>query len=334
MNFVRNNITALRAIVLNVKGNKLMSQVTMVMGFPASGKSTLTKDLVEKGAVSLNRDTEGGTIADLLPKMEVLLKDNKDIVLDNLFALAEVRKPFIELAKKQGADISCLLMGTSIEDAQFNAVQRAIGLLGQFPNPEVIKKAKHTNVFPPLVLFKYKKEFQKPTTDEGFSEVKTIKFVRKVDPTFTNKAIILDYDGTLRECINGNGKYPVAKDQIEIKPNRKAVLDAYKKKGYLLLGMSNQSGVAKGELTHETAVELFEHTNKLIGVDIEFRFCPHQSAPISCYCRKPMNGAGVEFIMKHKLDAKQCIMVGDYTSDETFAKRSGFQYADQADFFK
>lgn len=311
-----------------------MSKVVMVMGYPASGKSTLTKDLIAKGMVSLNRDTEGGKIVDLLPKMESLLNDNKDVVLDNLFALAEVRKPFIELAKKHGADISCLLMGTSIEDAQFNVVQRAIGLLGKFPTPEVIKKAKHTNVFPPLVLFKYKKEFQKPTVAEGFSAVVTTKFVRNADPTFVNKAIILDYDGTLRECIGGNEKYPVSVDQIEIKPKRKEVLQSYLDKGYKLLGMSNQSGIAKGTLSEATAHELFKFTNKQIGIDIEYQFCPHQSAPISCYCRKPMPGRGVDFILKHKLKASDCVMVGDFTSDETFAKRSGFQYADQADFFK
>jgi D-glycero-D-manno-heptose 1,7-bisphosphate phosphatase len=309
-------------------------KVTMVMGYPASGKSTLTKTLVDGGAVSLNRDTEGGKIVDLLPKMETLLQDKKDIVLDNLFALAEVRKPFIEMAQKHGADISCLLMGTSIEDAQFNVVQRAIGLLGKFPSPEAIKAAKHTNVFPPLVLFKYKKEFQKPYLSEGFSEVKVVPFVRKHDPSFTNKALLIDYDGTLRECINGNDKYPVNESQIEIKPNRKQVLDAYKAQGYRLLGVSNQSGVAKGILTEDECDKLFQATNKMVGVDIEYRFCPHQSNPISCYCRKPMSGLGVEFIMKHKLDAKQCIMIGDLTTDKTFASRSGFQYVDQAEFFK
>src|SRR5574338_1216512 len=311
-----------------------MSKVTMVVGYPASGKSTLTKSLVEKGAVALNRDTEGGTIAALLPKMEKLLKDGKDIVLDNLFATAETRKPFIDMAKLHKADISCQLMGTSIEDAQFNVVQRAIGLIGEFPSPEAIKKAKHTNIFPPTVLFKYKKEFQKPTTEEGFSKIEVVKFVRKDNPEFTNKAIIVDYDGTLRECINGNDKYPVIESQIEIKPNRKKVLDEYKKKGYKLLGISNQSGVAKGELTYDKAVELFQHTNKLLGVDIEFQFCPHQSAPIACYCRKPMPGLGVDFIIKHKLKAKDCIFVGDMTTDKTFASRAGFQYMDQGEVFK
>jgi HAD superfamily hydrolase (TIGR01662 family) len=311
-----------------------MSKVTMVVGYPASGKSTLTKSLLENGAVALNRDTEGGTIAGLLPKMEKLLKDGKDIVLDNLFATAETRKPFIDMAKQHGADISCQLMGTSIEDAQFNVVQRAIGLIGEFPSPEAIKKAKHTNIFPPTVLFKYKKEFQKPTVEEGFSRVETIKFTRKINPEFTNKALLVDYDGTLRECVGGNGKFPTDKSHVEVKPGRTKILQAYKDKGYRLLGISNQSGVAKGDLTEEKARELFDHTNQQLGVDIEYRFCSHQSAPISCYCRKPMPGIFVEFMMKYKLNPKECIFVGDMTSDKTMAARAGIQYVDQAEFFK
>jgi len=281
-------------------------EVTMVLGPPASGKSTLTKELVNsKGYVVLNRDTEGGKIVDLLPKMEALLQDKKSIVLDNLFPTIEVRKPFIELAKKYNVPI-------------FAAV----------------KKSKHPNIFPPTVLFKYKKDFQKPTAEEGFTNVVEFAFTRKDDSAFTNKAVIVDYDGTLRECINGNDKYPVLESQIEMKPGRKAALQSYKDKGYILLGVSNQSGIAKGELTYDKAVELFNHTNKQLGLDIEYRFCPHQSAPISCYCRKPQVGIGVEFILKHKLSRKDCIFVGDMTTDKTFATRCGFQYVDQAEFFK
>lgn len=310
-------------------------QVTMVVGYPGSGKSTVTKDLTKNGAFSVNRDTIGGTIAGLVPYMESLLKEGKDVVLDNTFPTAEVRKPFIDSAKALGASINCVVMSTTIEEAQFNVVQRAIGLLnGKFPTPEAIKNAKHTNIFPPTVLFKYKKEFQKPDLSEGFDKVEVHKFVRKDDPTFTNKALILDYDGTLRECINGNDKFPVKREQIEVKQGRLKVLEDYRAKGYILLGASNQSGVHKGEVSDETVRDLFEHTNKLLGIDIAYRFCPHQSAPISCYCRKPMPGMGVEAIVKHKLDRKQTIFVGDMTTDETFAKRCGFQYVDQAEFFK
>lgn len=311
-----------------------MSNVRMVFGFPASGKSTLTKDFVAQGYTSLNRDTEGGTIVGLLPKMEQLLKDGKKIVLDNLFAKAETRKPFIDLAKQYGQTISCSVMGTSIEDAQFNAVQRMIDLTGSFPSLEEIKKSKHPNIFPVVVLFKYKKEYEKPTVEEGFDTIETIKFVRKENPAFTNKALILDYDGTLRECIGGNGKFPVSEEQIEIKSGRTKIIDEYRARGYHILGVSNQSGVAKGELTYDKATALFQHTNKLLGTEIDFTFCPHQSAPPNCYCRKPQVGFGVEFINKYKLNRKECIFVGDLKTDETFSKRCGFKFIHAEEFFK
>ena len=123
-----------------------------------------------------------------------------------------------------------------------------------------------------IVFYRYKKEFQKPTTDEGFSKVETIKFTRKIDPTFVNKALILDYDSTIRECVGGNGKYPILKEQIKILPNRKEVLQSYLDRGYKLLGMSNQSGIAKGILSEAVAHELFNFTNKNIGIDIEYQF--------------------------------------------------------------
>ena len=137
-------------------------KVTIVSGPPASGKSTITKQLAKDyAAIVLNRDTEGGTIASLLPKLEGLLQNKTHrIVLDNLFPTVEVRKPFIEMAKRYNYEVDCVVMGTSIEDCTFNFVQRAIGILGKFPLPEDIKKAKHPNIFPPAVLFKYKKEFQ------------------------------------------------------------------------------------------------------------------------------------------------------------------------------
>lgn len=310
------------------------TSVNMILGYPASSKSTLAKQLSKDKSVILNRDTEGGTINDLLPKLETLLINKNNIILDNLFPTLESRKPFIELCKKYHADIECHVMNTSIEDSTFNAVQRAIGILGTFPTPEAIKKAKHPNIFPPAVLFKYRKDYQKPIMEEGFSNIVVHEFVRKTDPSFTNKALILDYDSTIRECINGNGKYPLREEEIKILPNRKEIIQKYKDQGYLLLGLSNQSGVHKKELSAEKASELFQHTNKLLGIEIDYHFCPHQSAPISCYCRKPQPGKFVEFMLKYKLDRKQCLFVGDYGTDKGFALRSGIEYIDEAEFFK
>jgi HAD superfamily hydrolase (TIGR01662 family) len=110
-------------------------------------------------------------------------------------------------------------------------------------------------------------------------------------------------------------------------------LKEYIAKGYILLGVSNQSGVAKGVLTHEQAKACFDKTNELLGLDIDVSFCPHSVPPISCYCRKPGVGHGVEFIEKYKLDPALCIMVGDMTTDKTFSTRCGFKYVDQSIFF-
>lgn len=312
----------------------MSNSVTLILGYPSSGKSTLSAKLASENSIILNRDKIGGTVINLLPKMENLLKNNCNVILDNLFPTVESRAPFIAKCKELHVDINCIMMDTSIEDAQFNFVLRAFDILGEFPTPELIKKTKHPNIFPPAVFFKYRKEFEKPSLEEGFTSIKKEHFVRKDNPEFVNKAVILDYDGTLRECINGNGKYPVSKDQIEIKPRRKKVLDMYREQGYLLLGMSNQSGIHKGHLSEELAHELFQYTNQLLGVDIEYNFCPHQSAPISCYCRKPQSGKGVEMILKHKLNRQECIFVGDYTSDKTFSERCGFRYIDEEEFFK
>jgi len=313
------------------------SVITFVLGAPASAKSTLSKNLkqtIQPHDIILNRDTEGGSVVDLLPKMEELLKNNNSIILDNLFATINSRAPFIALGKKYNAKINCIWLNTSFEDAQFNFVQRAIDILGKFPSPELIKKSKHPNIFPPAVAFKYKKEFQEPSKKEGFDNIEIVKFERKEDPSFTSKALFLDYDSTLRECVGGNGKYPVSKDQIKILPNRTEILKKYQKQGYLLLGVSNQSGVFKEDLTLTEAYQLFDYTNELLGIDIDYRFCPHRSAPISCYCRKPQIGIFVEFMLKYKLDRNKCLFVGDYTSDKTAAERFGIQYYDQAEFFK
>jgi HAD superfamily hydrolase (TIGR01662 family) len=313
-----------------------MSKVAIVLGFPASGKSTLAEDLVKRGMARLNRDTEGGKVRSLLPKMEQMLKDGKDVVLDNLFATADERKPFIELARKWGATVDCHWMKTSIEDSQYNACQRMVERYGHVLTPEEIKKSKDPNAFPPAVLFNYRKVFQKPTIAEGFSAIHEVDFVRKNRRGHNAKGLVLDYDGTLRDVAAsaGDRTFPVSEDEIRILPGRAQKLKGYLKEGYVLVGVSNQSGVAKGLLSYDTAKELFIATNKKIGVDISFRFCPHKIPPISCWCRKPMPGFGVELANAYKLDPANTIMVGDLKTDETFANRCGFKYEHVDSFFR
>lgn len=306
----------------------------MIIGLQASGKTSIVKNYEKEGYYVLSRDTEGGSMNGLLLKFKKMLTDGvQKILLDNTNLTVEVRKPFIDTAKEFGYKVSAAFMNTSFEDAQFNAVTRMVRRTGKlFKDKEDYKTTKDPNIFPPAALFSSRKELQKPKKDEGFDKITIVDFIR-IPSGNTNKAILLDYDGTLRDTKSG-AKYPTEPDDIIILPNRKETLKKYVDQGYMLLGVSNQSGVAKGLLTYEQAEACFKRTNELLGFDIEVSFCPHSVPPITCYCRKPGVGHGVEFIEKYKLDPAQCIMVGDLGTDKSFAARCGFTFIEAEEFFK
>jgi HAD superfamily hydrolase (TIGR01662 family) len=204
---------------------------------------------------------------------------------------------------------------------------------GKLLGPDEIKKTKSPNTFPIVALFAARKKWEDPSVEEGFESVTSVPFVREHDPTYTNKALILDYDGTLRKTGSGDF-FPRSTNDVLILPGRTRKLSEYAEKGYLLLGVSNQSGIHKGDLTLEDAKKCFDRTNELLGHQIDYRFCPHRAAPPRCYCRKPQVGLGIALIEEYKLNPSECIYVGDMTSDKTFAKRCGFQYEDASTFFE
>jgi len=311
-----------------------MSDIIMMVGFPASSKSTLVKQYESLSYRCLSRDIEGGGTFDLLPKMEALLKQGEDVILDCTFVSVDKRKPFIDLAKTHNCSIHCKWMSTSIEDCQINALCRMMDVHGRvFLDKDAMKSVNDPHVFPISVLFKMKKDFQKPKTEEGFLSVEEIKFVRKYRKDFTNRALFLDYDGTLREVTQSAAyEYPVKISDIVVKTELVPLLKRYQSLGYKLLGVSNQSGISKGHLTNNDAEICFKETNKQLGLDIEVAYCPHRIPPAICYCRKPQVGLAIPFIYKYQIDIPNSLMVGDMTSDTTFANRLGMNFMHISDF--
>ncbi len=307
-----------------------MQILTLIAGYPASGKSTLINNEFD-GAVHVNRDAVGGSVKDLIPIIRGHLEKGKSVVTDNLFATRESRHDFVDLARDLKIPCYCVILDTSIEDAQVNAVCRLVKHFGHFPTDAEMKTAKHPNIFPPAVLFKYRKEYQEPKMTEGFANIERIPFKRLPWPG-TEKALLLDFDGTIRECPSGN-KFPTDPKDIRIRPNVKEVLTKFKKEGFRLLGISNQSGIAKGDLTDKQCLDCFVATKTLIGLDIDVLYCPHRVPPVSCFCRKPGVGMPVTHIIKYKLDPAKCVLVGDMTTDKTCAGRIGMQYMHADQFF-
>lgn len=312
-----------------------MARVILLMGFPAAGKTTVATEYEQRGYIVLNRDQAGGKVFDLLLRFKALVEKGKKVLLDNTFPTAASRKPFIDAAEAAGKDIVCVWLKSTIEQAGFNACRRLVQRFGKLPSPAEIKARNCPNSYPPAVLFKYRKDFEAPKTSEGFSEVEARKFTLTLPPSYKNAAIIFDYDGTLRTTKSG-AKWPTVPSDVMLLPGRKDHFPIMRD-GSLwsenILGVSNQSGIAKGQYTEDDARACFDQTNKLLKADIDYLFCPHSVPPISCWCRKPMSGFGVVFIEKYKLDPKKVTMVGNQTTDKTFASRCGFEYMDVKEFF-
>ncbi len=321
----------------------LQGEVVIIMGYPAAGKSTRASAFIEAGYVRLNRDELQCSIPKLMARMETLFQQGKrHFVLDNTYPTIASRAEVVRWGAERHLPVRCIHAATSLEDSQYNAVKRMLGTYGKLLTPEEMKAAKNPNIFPPVAQYAYQKQFESPSVKEGFSSLEVVPFCRAQDQhVYVNKAIILDYDGTLRRSTGDHRdkrnkliEYPFAPDEVEVLPNRREVLKRCVQDGYLLLGISNQSGIGKGLITEAQAIACFERTNELLGVQIEYRFCPHYSFPIKCWCHKPLPGIGVQFIEEHKLDRAQIIMVGDLKKDAAFARAVGCMFTPADQFFK
>jgi len=310
-------------------------RVVFISGPQGSGKTSLvpkyTKNL---GFSRINRDTEGSKMDKLFPKFEKMLKNGEDVVLDNTFCTAEDRRPWIDIAKQYNATIESVYMKTSKDDCLINACKRMIENYGKVPEKIKNSKKSQPDIFPPAAIFSYFKRHEIPDVSEGFHKMETVKFKRTWSNYLKNKGIIFDYDGTLRYTQGGNGKYPTCHEEQGFYEGREKFILPFKEKGYKLLGATNQSGVANGHLTIEMCRELLDATNKHLGLEIDYSICPHSVPPVACYCRKPGSQMGLEFIYKYNIHPDNMIMVGDQTSDKTFAKRLGFEFVHADEFFK
>lgn len=322
----------------------MKAEFVLVCGYPAAGKTTLVKEFTDAGYYRINRDLSGGTLEEQSKLAEDFYKKgNNKIVLDNTYITIESREGIIAVAKKLNVPIRCVWLNTSFEDSQLNACLRMIKKTGVILSPQELKDCKDPNLFPPVVLYNAKNKLegkdknlkypgkQNPKTSEGFYKVEIRQFVRHWDAEYKNKALILDFDDTIRTSI-GPKPWPEKPEHVKILDGRTETLNKWKQKGYILLGASNQSAVAKG-LSIEDCTACFEKTIELLNVKIDYVFCPHKVPPVSCYCRKPGTGMTAYFIVKYKLNPSECIFVGDSTSDKTCAERSGMKYMCPTDFF-
>lgn len=143
-----------------------------------------------------------------------------------------------------------------------------------------------------------------------------IKFTKQF---FHNpKTVFLDRDGTLnirppKAC------YIEKTEEFQWLEGAMEAVKYLKDKGYRLILVSNQPGIARGRLTEDILAEIHDKMqtdlleNTGYKVDAIY-YCPH-NWDAGCSCRKPKPGMLYQAQKEYSLNLRECILIGDDERD-------------------
>lgn len=144
-----------------------------------------------------------------------------------------------------------------------------------------------------------------------------------------NKAVFLDKDGTIIHDL----PYNVNPSLITWQEGSFEALKRLHEKGYLLVIITNQSGVARG-LFQEKDLKVLEEAMRATlqekGIPLAgFYYCPHhvegtiKEYMLDCECRKPKAGMLMRAAADLKIDLPASWMVGDILNDVEAGNKAG-----------
>jgi heptosyltransferase-2 len=154
----------------------------------------------------------------------------------------------------------------------------------------------------------YMKCMDSITSDEVFRAVKEL--------IPEGRAVFFDRDGTLCR----DAEYLKSWDDFEASPEINDI-GRLKERGFKLIGVTNQSGIARGIVEEKFAIDVNDFFVREHGFD-GFYHCPHHPDE-HCECRKPEPGMALRARAEHGVDLKGSYVVGDKETDMLFAKAIG-----------
>ncbi len=138
-----------------------------------------------------------------------------------------------------------------------------------------------------------------------------------------NRAVFLDRDGVLNRALlrEGSQASPRSLDEFELTPGAAGILRRLKAAGFLLICVTNQPELARGDLAPEALETMNAVLRRELPLDDLF-VCPHDDAA-NCDCRKPKPGLVVRAAAKHDVDLGASFVIGDRWRDVEAGARAG-----------
>ena len=139
-----------------------------------------------------------------------------------------------------------------------------------------------------------------------------------------NKCIFLDRDGVLNV---DRVDYVYRMEDFIIPPGGGEALHALKNAGYLLVVITNQSGIAKGLYKREDVYAIHQAIQDGTGVKLDdLYFCPyHEKFDSNSLTRKPGSLMIEKAAAKYEVDFDASWMVGDHERDISAGTRAGLR---------
>jgi D-glycero-D-manno-heptose 1,7-bisphosphate phosphatase len=142
----------------------------------------------------------------------------------------------------------------------------------------------------------------------------------------SEKAIFLDRDGVL---IKERGDYTWLLEDMIVNDGVVEGLKKFQSEGYVLVVISNQSGISKGLYSKKDADYLHLQLERFfINHNIrirEFYYCPHHPSVSACLCRKPGSLMLEKAIARFGIDAAGSWFIGDADRDIEAGLKAGVQ---------
>ncbi len=138
-----------------------------------------------------------------------------------------------------------------------------------------------------------------------------------------NRAVFFDRDGVINVDRND---YTYRLSDFELMPNIIDVMHTLKEKGFLLIVITNQSGISQGLYTDKEVDDLHAHFQTLSGHLIEaFYHAPGHPSVSETLSRKPDSLLFEKAIAKFDIDPARSWMIGDKERDLIPAKKWGIR---------